>query len=48
MRDPVHTRWPDVTRDVVDKLLNEQLWTGQASAIQVTREIKEKGDPYFK
>jgi len=48
VRDPVHTRWPDVERDVVNKLFNEQLWTGKATAAQVTRQIKELGDPYFK
>ena len=35
-------------RDVVNKLLNEQLWTGKATAAQVTRQIKDLGDPYFK
>jgi ABC-type glycerol-3-phosphate transport system substrate-binding protein len=48
VRDPVHTRWPDVQRDVVDKILSEELWTGKSSAAQVTKLIKEQGDPYFK
>jgi len=48
VRDPVHTRWPDVERDVVNKLFSEQLWTGKATAAQVTRLVKELGDPYFK
>jgi multiple sugar transport system substrate-binding protein len=48
VRDPVHTRWPDVERDVVNKLLNEQLWTGKSPAAQVTKQIKEQGDPFFK
>ncbi|HET7769495.1 MAG TPA: extracellular solute-binding protein [Chloroflexota bacterium] len=48
VRDPVHTRWPDVERDVVNKLLNEELWSGKSSAAQVTRRIKELGDPFFK
>jgi multiple sugar transport system substrate-binding protein len=47
-RDPVHTKWPDIDRDVVNKLLTEQLWTGKASAAQVTKQIKELGDPYLK
>ncbi|HEX2035929.1 MAG TPA: sugar ABC transporter substrate-binding protein [Chloroflexota bacterium] len=47
VRDPVHSRWPDVQRDVVTKLLDQQLWTGQLSAAQVLKEVKEKGDPYF-
>ena len=48
VQDPVHARWPDVGRDVVDKTLNEMLWNGQASAAQVAKEIKDKGDSYFK
>ena len=48
VRDPVHTKWPDLSRDVIQKLFDEQLWTGKSTAAQVTKEIKEKGDPYFK
>jgi multiple sugar transport system substrate-binding protein len=48
VRDPVHARWPDIDRDVVNKLLNEQLWTGQSTAAQVTKQIKERGDPLLK
>jgi hypothetical protein len=48
VRDPVHTRWPDVERDVVNTVLNEQLSTGKATAAQATRQIKELGDPFFK
>jgi multiple sugar transport system substrate-binding protein len=48
VRDPVHSKWPDVQRDVVNKVLNEQFWTGQLSAAQATKEIKEKGDSFFK
>lgn len=48
VRDPVAAKWPDLERDVVNKLLNEQFWTGQAPATQVLKEIKDKGDPYFK
>jgi multiple sugar transport system substrate-binding protein len=48
VRDPVHTRWPDVERDVVNKLLNDELWTGKSPAAQVTKRIKELGDPFFK
>jgi ABC-type glycerol-3-phosphate transport system substrate-binding protein len=48
VRDPVHSRWPDVERDVVTKLFTEQLWTGLAPATQVLKEVKEKGDPLLK
>lgn len=48
VRDPVHSKWPDVERDVVNKLFNEQLWAGKSPATQVVKEVKEKGDPYFK
>jgi ABC-type glycerol-3-phosphate transport system substrate-binding protein len=48
VRDPVAAKWPDVERDVVNKLFNEQLWTGRAAASQVLKELKEKGDPLFK
>jgi multiple sugar transport system substrate-binding protein len=48
VRDPVHSKWPDVQRDVVNKILTEQFWTGQASAAQAMKEIKDKGDVYFK
>ncbi len=48
VRDPVHSKWPDVSRDVVKKIFDEQLWNGKSSAAQVMKEIKEKGDPYFK
>jgi hypothetical protein len=37
-----------VRRDVVTQLLNDELWTGKSAAAQVTKEIKEKGDPYYK
>jgi hypothetical protein len=47
-RDPIHNKWPDVSRDVITAIFNDQLWTGKATAAQVTKEIKEKGDPYFK
>ena len=47
-RDPIHSKWPDVSRDVITALFNDQLWTGKSTAAQVTKEIKEKGDPYFK
>jgi multiple sugar transport system substrate-binding protein len=48
VRDPVHARWPDVERDVVTPLMNDQLWSGQAPAAQVMKDVKEKGDPYLK
>ena len=48
VRDPVHSRWPDVERDVLTPLMNEGLWSGKAPAAQVLKELKEKGDPYFK
>ena len=48
VRDPVHTKWPDMSRDVITKIFDEQLWNGKATAAQVTKEIKEKGDPYYK
>jgi multiple sugar transport system substrate-binding protein len=48
VRDPVHTKWPDISRDVVSKIMNEELWTGKSSAAQVTQKIKAQGDPYFK
>lgn len=35
-------------RDVLTPLLNERLWSGQEPAAQVMKQIKEKGDPYFK
>lgn len=48
VRDPVHSKWPDMSRDVIAKLFDDQLWSGKSTAAQVTKEIKEKGDPYFK
>ncbi len=48
VRDPVASRWPDVEREVVTPLMNDGLWSGKAPASQVVKEIKEKGDPYFK
>ena len=48
VRDPVHAKWPDVERDVVNKVMNEQLWTGTASAAQALKEVKDKGDPFLK
>ena len=48
VRDPVHSRWPDVEREVLTPLMNEGLWSGKAPAAQVLKELKEKGDPYFK
>ncbi|HEV2125511.1 MAG TPA: extracellular solute-binding protein [Chloroflexota bacterium] len=48
MRDPVHSKWPDVEREVLTKLMNENFWSGKSNAAQVLKEIKEKGDPYFK
>ena len=48
VRDPLHPKWADVERDVVDKTLNDQLWTNQRPAAQVVAEIKEKGDPQLK
>ena len=48
VRDPVAARWPDVERDVVTPLMNDGLWSGKAPAAQVAKEIKEKGDSYFK
>ncbi|MBI3973541.1 MAG: extracellular solute-binding protein [Chloroflexi bacterium] len=48
VQDPVHGKWPDVDREVLTKLLNEKLWNGESPAAQVLKEIKDKGDPYFK
>jgi ABC-type glycerol-3-phosphate transport system substrate-binding protein len=48
VRDPVHSRWPDVERDVLTPLMNEGLWSGKSPAAQVLKELKEKGDSYFK
>jgi multiple sugar transport system substrate-binding protein len=48
VRDPVHSRWPDVEREVLTPLMNEGLWSGRSSAAQVLKELKEKGDPYLK
>jgi multiple sugar transport system substrate-binding protein len=48
VQDPVHSKWPDADRDVVSKLLNEQLWSGKSTAAQVTKEIKDMGDPYYR
>jgi ABC-type glycerol-3-phosphate transport system substrate-binding protein len=48
VRDPVNARWPDVEREVVTPLMNDQLWSGQAPAAQVMKDVKEKGDPYLK
>ena len=48
VRDPVHSKWPDVERDVITPTFNEQLWSGQLSAAQAMKNVKEKGDPYFK
>jgi len=47
-RDPIHSKWPDVSRDVLTAIFNDQLWSGKATAAQLTKEVKEKGDPYFK
>ncbi len=48
VRDPIHKAWPDVSRDVVSKTFDEQLWTGKSSAAQATAQIKQQGDTYFK
>lgn len=48
VQDPVHSKWPDMSRDVITKIFNDELWTGKSSAAQVTKLIKEQGDPYFK
>jgi multiple sugar transport system substrate-binding protein len=48
VRDPVHRQWPDLNRDVVSKLLDAELWTGQSAAAQVTKLIKEQGDLMLK
>ncbi|MDQ3700138.1 MAG: hypothetical protein M3442_04350, partial [Chloroflexota bacterium] len=48
LSDPVHARWPDVERDVLTPLFNEQLWSGRSTAAQALKEVKEKGDPFFK
>jgi multiple sugar transport system substrate-binding protein len=48
VQDPVHNKWPDIQRDVVDKTLNDELWTGKSPAAQVTKAIKDQGDVYLK
>jgi ABC-type glycerol-3-phosphate transport system substrate-binding protein len=48
VRDPVHAKWPDVARDVVTPIFNEKLWSGTMPAAAAMKELKEKGDPYFK
>ncbi|HEU5316050.1 MAG TPA: extracellular solute-binding protein, partial [Chloroflexota bacterium] len=48
VRDPIHAKWPDVSRDVITAIFNDQLWTGKSTAAQLTKEIKDKADPYFK
>ncbi|HEU5316051.1 MAG TPA: extracellular solute-binding protein [Chloroflexota bacterium] len=48
VRDPMHSKWTDINRDVVGKLMDDLLWTGKATASQVTKEIKEKADPLLK
>ncbi len=47
VRDPVHARWPDLERDI-NKLFDEQLWTGQVPAAQVARQIRDLADPILK
>jgi multiple sugar transport system substrate-binding protein len=48
VRDPVHTRWPELEQELVTKLFNDQLWTGKATAAQITKQIKEQGDAILK
>ena len=48
VRDPLHPKWADVERDVVDKTLNEQLWTNLQPASQAAATIKAQGDPQLK
>jgi multiple sugar transport system substrate-binding protein len=48
MRDPLHPKWADLERDVIDKTLNDQLWTNQQPASQVMATVKAQGDPYLK
>ena len=48
VRPPMHTRWLDVNREVVGKLMADELWTGKTPAAQVTKLIKEQADPLLK
>jgi multiple sugar transport system substrate-binding protein len=48
VRDPEHPRWPDAERDVLAKLLDTRFWTGQETAAQVAKQIKEQGDVLLK
>ena len=47
-REPLHPKWPDVEREVVNPLLNEKVWSNQSPASQVVKEIKEKGDAFLR
>lgn len=48
VRDPVHAKWPDAQRDAVNKVMNEQFWTGKVPAAQAARDVKQLGDAIFK
>jgi ABC-type glycerol-3-phosphate transport system substrate-binding protein len=47
VRDPVHVKWPQVQREVVNANM-DLLFSGKADGATVAKTIKEKGDALFK
>jgi ABC-type glycerol-3-phosphate transport system substrate-binding protein len=47
VRDPVHTKWPQVQTEVVNANM-ALLFNGKSDAATVAKTIKEKGDALFK
>lgn len=47
VRDPVHVKWPQVQREVVNTQM-DLLFSGKADGAAVAKAIKEKGDAAFK
>jgi hypothetical protein len=47
VRDPVHTRWPEVFQRVITPNM-DTLWGGTKSAAEVVQTIKTEGDKILK
>ena len=47
VRDPVHTRWPEILSRIVNPNM-DKLWDGSTSAQDVAKAIKAGADPLFK
>jgi hypothetical protein len=46
VRDPVHTRWPEITQRIYNPKM-DLLWSGAESAAAVAQMIKDEADPIF-